>query len=117
MHLLLTWLVLSLSVWLTSVLVPGFRVKDFGSAIWVAALFGVLNSLIGWLIFGGLVVVSLGIGLLLAFITRWIVNAILLKIVDAISDGLHIRDFRTALVGSAVMSLIGTVGEWALRLR
>ena len=61
-------------------------------------------------------IASLGIGFLLAFITRWIVNAILLKVVDAVSDKLNIRSFGTALVGALIISLLGTIGQWLVRL-
>jgi len=110
--LILTWLVLTVAVWITAMIVPGFKVKGFTAAIFVAAIFGVLNLLLGWLIFVVLGVATLGLGFLLAFITRWIVNAILLKLTDALTDKLTIDGFGTALIAAAVMSLIGTVGQW-----
>ena len=112
MGLILTWLVLTVAVWITAMIVPGFKVKGFTAAIFVAAIFGVLNLLLGWLIFVVLGVATLGLGFLLAFITRWIVNAILLKLTDALTDKLTIDGFGTALIAAAVMSLIGTVGQW-----
>jgi hypothetical protein len=74
MELLLSWLVLSLAVWITAMILPGFHVKNFGSAILVAAIFGILNFLLGWLFFAVFTVLTLGIAWLLAFITRWIIN-------------------------------------------
>ena len=49
MNLILSWAILSFAVWLTAEVLPGFHVKSFGSAILVAALFGVLNFFLGWL--------------------------------------------------------------------
>ncbi|WP_119155056.1 phage holin family protein [Caldimonas tepidiphila] len=115
MTLLLSWLILTLAVWLTAYLLPGFHVKSFGSAIMVAALIGVLNVLLGWLLFAFFTVATLGIAWLLAFITRWIIDAIILKLVDALTDRLTIDGFRWALAGSFVMSAIGTLGEWLVR--
>ena len=46
MSLILSWLILSLAVWITAMLLPGFHVKSFTSAIIVAAIFGVLNFLL-----------------------------------------------------------------------
>ena len=60
-------------------------------------------------------VATLGIAWLLAFITRWIINAILLVIVDKLTDHLKIDGFRWALGGALVMSLVGTLGEWIVR--
>jgi putative membrane protein len=115
MSLLLSWLVLSLAVWLTAVVLPGFHVKSFGSAILVAAVFGILNFLLGWLIFAVLTVATLGIAWLLSFITRWIINALLLKATDALTDRLTIDSFGWALAGALMMSVLGTAGEWLVR--
>ncbi len=115
MELLLSWLILSLAVWATDALLPGFHIKSWKSAILVAAIFGILNFLLGWLLFALFTVVTLGIAWLLAFITRWIINAILLVLTDKLTDHLKIDSFAWALGGAAVMSAIGTAGEWIVR--
>lgn len=114
MELLLTWLVLSIAVWITAAVLPGFHVRDFKSAIFVAALFGILNALIGWIFFVLFTIATLGIAFLLAFITRWIIDAIILKLVDALSDSLTIDSFGWALGGALMMSALGTLGQWIL---
>jgi putative membrane protein len=116
MGLLLSWLVMSAAFWLTAAVLPGFSVKGFGGAVLVAAVFGLISWLIGWLLFVVIGVASLGIGFLLGFLTRWLVNAILLKLTDAVSSSLTIRDFPTALIGALLLSLFGTFGQWVLRL-
>jgi putative membrane protein len=113
--LILSWLILSVAVWLTATILPGFHVKSFGSALLVAAIFGVLNFLLGWIIFAVLTVATLGLAWLLAFITRWIINAILLKVTDAVTDHLTIDNFGWALLGALMMSALGTAGEWLVR--
>lgn len=106
MELLLTWLITSVAVWVTAAILPGFHVKNFGSAILVAAIFGILNALLGWLFFVVFTIATLGIAWLLAFITRWIINAILLKITDAFTSHLKIDNFGWALLGSLLISLV-----------
>lgn len=115
MSLILSWLILSLAVWVTAAVLPGFHVKGLKSVLLVAAIFGVLNFLLGWLLFGVFAVATLGIAWLLAFITRWIIDAILLVITDKVTDHLKIDSFGWALGGALVMSLVGTLGEWAVR--
>lgn len=115
MGLLLSWLILTLAVWLTAAILPGFHVKNFKSAILVSAIFGILNFLLGWLFFAVFTVLTLGIAYLLAFITRWIITAILLKITDRMTDHLKIDSFGWALLGSLMISLIGTLGDWVIR--
>ena len=115
MNLILSWLILTLAVWVTSAILPGFHVKSPKSALLVAAIFGVLNFLLGWVLFALFSVATLGIAWLLAFITRWIINAILLVITDKLTDHLKIDSFGWALGGALVMSLVGTLGEWLVR--
>lgn len=114
---LISWLILSGAFYLTAELLPGFELKGGArGALLVAALFGIINWLVGWLLFVIIGIASLGIGFLLAFLTRWLVNAILLKVVDAVSDKLNIKSFGTALVGALIISLLGTLGQWMGRL-
>ena len=81
-----------------------------GRPVWLAQL------LLGWLIFGALGVVTLGLGFLLVFVTRTIVNAIVLKITDALSSSLSIDGFGYALLGAIAMSAIGTLSQALLLL-
>ncbi len=115
MSLLISWLILTAAVWLTAAILPGFHVRSVKSAIFVAALIGVLNFFLGWLLFTVFTIATLGLAWLLAFITRWIIDAIILSLADRLSDGLTIDGFRWALAGAFVMSLIGTLGQWLVR--
>lgn len=115
MSLLLSWLILSVAVWLTAAVLPGFHVKSFGSAVLVAAIFGVLNVLIGWLLFALFTIATLGLAWLLAFITRWIIDAILLLLTSQFTDQLNIESFGWALGGALIMSVIGTAGQWLIQ--
>lgn len=96
-------------------MLPGIHVKSFGSAFGVAAIYGLLKYFLGWIFFVVFAIGTLGIAVLLAFITRWIINAILLKITDAVSDALTVDSFGWALSGALMMSFIGSVGEWVVR--
>lgn len=114
-HLLVSWLVLSVIVLITAAMVPGFRVRGFGGAVLVAALFGLLNLAIGWLLFVIIGIGTLGLGFVLAFVTRWIVNAIVLKLVDGLTTHLSIDGFRWALVGALCISGLSLLADIGLR--
>ncbi|MDX1674939.1 MAG: phage holin family protein [Longimicrobiales bacterium] len=114
MSILLSWAILAFAVWVTAVVLPGFHIKGFGSAVLVAALFGVLNFLLGWIFFAVLTIATLGLALLFAFVTRWVVNAIILVITDKLTDHLTIDSFGWALGGALMMSALGTLGQWLL---
>lgn len=117
MPLLLSWLFAAVGFLLAArLLQPSFKLSGgFGSALVVAAVFGILNALIGWLLFVVIGVVTLGIGFLLGFITRLVVNAIVLKLTDALTDRLQIRGFGSALAGAAIISVVGAIGDLLVR--
>lgn len=115
--LLLSWIVLSLIIAITAAVVPGVSVRGFWGVVLVAGLFGVLNVVVGWSLFVLIGVGTLGLGFLLAFLTRIVVNAILLKLVDALTSQLTITDFRYALLAAVVMSGLGTLFEWLVGVR
>lgn len=109
---LITWFVLTLAVLLTAELLPGFELKKgIGNAIIVAAIYGVLNTLFGWLLFVIIGISTLGIGFLLGFLTRWVVNALLLKLTDALTDRLTIKTFGWVLAGSGIISVAGALAD------
>lgn len=115
MSLILSWLILTVAVWIAATILPGVHVRDFRSAILVAAIFGTLNFLLGWLLFGILAIATLGIGVLLAAVTRWVVDAILLAATAAITDRFRIDGFRWALVAALAISILSAVGDWIVR--
>jgi putative membrane protein len=116
MRLLISWLILSVAVWATAAVLPGFRIKNFKSAIIVAALFGLLNFLLGWLLFAVFTVATLGLAWLFGFLTRWLINTLLLMLTDAMTDHLKIDGFKWAALGALVISLISTVIGFLLRV-
>ena len=116
MQLLLQWLVLSLAFWLTAKVVPGFHVRSLGDAIVVAAIFGIVNFFLGWFLYVVLGLGTLGLGFLFSLITHWVVNAILLKVTDGLTHRLEVRGFGTALMGALVMSVLGKIGLYAVKM-
>ena len=111
-NILIQSLILTVSVYLAAALVPGVRVKSFPAAFVVAAVFGVLNFLIGWFLRGALYVSSLGLLYLFSFLARWVADAILLKLTDLLTDKLTVRGVGPALLAALVMSVLGTLGQW-----
>jgi len=111
-----TWLVFSFALWATSRLVPGFEIKGGAKGVaLVALLFGLLNWSLGWLVRSLIVVATLGLGLLLMFITRWVANTLILMLTDRLSESLRIQSASTAAIAALVMSVFWSLGEWLLR--
>lgn len=109
-HLLLT----AVSVLLVSKILPGIRVKSYGSAVFFAFVVGILNA-IAWTFLSPLTVtfsvLTLGLGAL-------VINAILFMIADAVVSGVELSGFFTAMFASLGVTVINWVmhlflGKWA----
>jgi putative membrane protein len=46
---LVRWLINALMLWITAAVVPGFKVRGFGSAFWGAAVLTLGNLVVGWI--------------------------------------------------------------------
>jgi putative membrane protein len=115
-HLLIAWLILTLGILAAAKVVPGVRVPNFRDAMIAAAVFGILDVLLAkalFIIFG---VVTLGLGFLFFFITFWVINALLLKLTDVLTDRLTINGFGSALLAALVISVVGALGHLVIRL-
>jgi len=91
---------------IVSRLLPGFRLRGgFGSAVFVAFVYGVIKALLFWVLVAltlPLVVVTLGI-----FI--FVINAFLLWLTDLLLDRLEVRGFGTLIVAAILLSIIDFV--------
>ena len=117
MALLISWLVLTFSFVVASKLLDGFQLKGgLGNQLLVAALFAVLNVVLGRALFIAIGIGTLGLGFLLSFITRLVATAIVLKVTDAITDKLKVKSFGTAFVAALVMSVTAAATEYVLGL-
>lgn len=116
MHLAISWLVLAFGFWLATQLVDGVKVRGgFTELMIVAAVFGVLNVLIGWLIAFFVGVASLGILFFFGFVLRVVANAVLLKLTAGLTDRLQVRSFGPALVAAFIISAVGLGADRLLR--
>jgi uncharacterized membrane protein YvlD (DUF360 family) len=115
MHLLASWVTLAFGLWITSAVVPGFRVRGFGGALVVSAVLGLLHYTVGYFLFGVLAIGTLALAWVFAFITWWFITAVLLKVADAMTDSLEIDRFGSALMASAFLSLLSLVRVFFLR--
>ena len=102
LHILLTWVVSALALWLASLMVPGIVVKNFGTALVAALVIAVVNATIGPLLkilTFPLTILTLGLFLL-------VVNAFLLKLSSLVVPGFAVRDFLSAVLGSIVLTVL-----------
>jgi len=115
MSIIISWLVHSAAVFATAELLPGFTVKGFKGAMVAAAILGLLQALLGKLLFIVLGLGTLGLGFVLAIMTRLAVTTILLVLTDKLSASLDIKGWKTAFIGALAITALSNVAEFLLR--
>jgi putative membrane protein len=105
MDLLLTWLISATSLFLTSRIVQGFVVKDFGSAFIASAVVGLLNMTLKPLLF----ILTLPINILTLGLFTFVINAGLLKVAAHLLKGFDILGWGPAIIGAFVLALVNLV--------
>lgn len=111
---LVSFLILSCSFWVAAQILSGVQLAGIKEAALAAALFGVVNALVGWFLTGVVVVVPLAVAQLVLFFTRWLVNGLLLVLLDTSTKVLIIKNAGTAFAGGLVITGVGTIGEYLL---
>lgn len=115
MQLLISWLTLSLGLWVSHAAIKGFTIEGgVGSFLLVGAIVGILHFLFGWFIFGVLGIATLGLAFLLGFITRLVVTALILKLAGAMSRRFAIDGFFPAFAAACVLSLVSLAVDWTI---
>ena len=102
----LGWLLLAAAFAITSWLIDGMDISGgFWSYVWVSAIFGLVNAVVGTI----LRILTLPLTLLTLGLFSVIVNAILLSITDALTDRLTIDDFFWTAIWAAIILAVVTV--------
>ncbi len=107
LHHLIQLLVTAVAVLVAARLVPGIRVKSFGSAVFFAFVLAVLNVLAYKL----LVVLALPFILITLGLFLIVINGFLFWLADKVVEGVEVDGFGSAILGSLVTSLV----SWAIR--
>jgi putative membrane protein len=104
MSLLIRWAALAFSMWIATLVVPGITVAGgVTTYLWVALLFGLINS-----VFGSIIKV-------LTFPVS-IVNAAMLSLTARWSEKLDVTGFWSALFASLIISVITTIFKSSKKL-
>ncbi|HSR53344.1 MAG TPA: phage holin family protein [Acidobacteriota bacterium] len=98
------------AVFLVAHLLPGFKVRNFPTALLVALVLGILTSLLRWLlIFLTLPLVALTFGLFIV-----VINAFLLWLTSRLVTGFEILGLGPLLLGTVLISLVDWIFWWVI---
>ena len=113
MKLLFRWAILALSMWVATLVVPGISVNGgVTTYLWVALLFGLVNS-----IFGSIIkVLTFPVSIVTFGLFVFVINAAMLALTARWSDKLDVTGFWTALFASLIISAITTIAKSSKKL-
>ncbi|MFN3915729.1 MAG: phage holin family protein [Aquabacterium sp.] len=111
MILILRWFLLASALLLLTQLNIGIDVASFGSALWAAFIIGLLNAFVRPL----LIVLTLPVTVLTLGLFLFVINALTFQMASSLLDGLQVRDFWAALLGSILYSVWGLIIDVALQ--
>lgn len=100
--LMVRWLLLTISIILTSYLFGIIHVTSFGSALFAALVLGILNALFRPI----LILITLPINILTLGLFTFVINAFLLKMVSGVVPGFEVHGFFSAVFGSLIISIV-----------
>ena len=106
MRLLLGWAINALALMALPYLLPGVQLRGLGSALIVALLLGLLNTLIRPV----LLVLTLPINVLTLGLFTFVINGVLFWLAARLVGGFAVAGFGWAVLGAIVYSLI----SWAI---
>jgi putative membrane protein len=101
-HILASWLVSALALWLVAQLIPGIEVRDFGAAMLATVVIAIVGGTIGPVLrFLAWPITFFTLGLFLL-----VINAFLLKLAAMITPGFRVRGFLNAILGALVLTIL-----------
>ena len=99
-HILIQILVTAVAVLVAARIVPGIRVRSFGSAVVFAIVLGILGVLLKTV----LVILALPFIVLTLGLFMFVINGFLFWLADKIVKGIEVDGFGSAILGSIVTS-------------
>lgn len=105
MGLIVRWILNTLALFVVAYFTPHFHYEGWVSLAIAAAVLGLLNAIVRPILYVltyPLTILTLGLFLL-------VLNAIMLKLTDALVPGFRIDGFLWAIVGAAFLSVVSTI--------
>ena len=99
---LIRWLTTTAAIVATAYLLDGIQVSGFFSAVFAAAMLGILNAILRPIA----LLLTLPINILSLGLFTFIINALMLKIASGVIPGFGVYGFWTAIFGSLLISVI-----------
>lgn len=108
MRFIIRWLISSISLILVAYFIPGISFDSFTTVLLAALILGVINAIIRPII----LILTIPINIITLGLFTFIINALMLWLVNLMLSGFVITDFYQAIWGALIYWLI----NWAINL-
>jgi putative membrane protein len=102
MRLIIHWLISAVCIILIAMFVPGFHVNGFITALIAAAVIGLLNATLGFL----LKIITLPLGILTLGLFFLVINAVMLELAARLVPGFYVKSFGAAFIGAIILAIL-----------
>ncbi len=102
MEILISWIILSVAVYITAYVIPGVAVAGIFATILTAMFIGIVNAVLRPI----LIFLTLPVNILTLGLFTFVINALLIMLVAAIVPGFTVDNFWWALAFSVVLALV-----------
>jgi putative membrane protein len=92
----------------TAYVVPGFKVRGFGSAMIAAVAVGIANATIYWF----LLFLTLPLNILTLGLFTFVVNGMVIKICAALVGGFEVDSWFAAIIGAILLTVFNALFTW-----
>jgi putative membrane protein len=110
---LIRWFATALAIGVAAQVLPGIQVDGLWPTVVAALLLGLANVTIRPI----LLLLTLPLTVLTLGLFALVVNGAMLALVAGLVKGVHVAGFGSAILGAALISLVGGVLSWLLRSR
>lgn len=98
------WVINTVAIIITALVLPGVRISNLLTAVWVALTLGIINALLKPL----LLFLTLPLNILTLGLFTLVINALLIELVAVMVPGFMVVNFWWALLFSLVLSVVNS---------
>ena len=104
-RLLIHWVLSALCLLIVAQVMPGFRVRGFGTALIAAVLVGFINGTLGLI----LKIITFPLTLITFGLFWFVINALMLEVAAFFIPGFEVRGFWAAFFGCLILSILNMI--------
>jgi putative membrane protein len=105
-RILIGWVLSALAFLGLSKILPGFYVRSFGSALVIAAVYGILHMILHFILFRLFWILTIPLVILTLGLIYFVVNAVILWLTDKLVEDFHIESTGILLLVAILLTVV-----------